>query len=407
METSSSSSSPSSAVEGAGSIMIWAVICFIIVFVAVNAGLSILGIAPNHVYYWAMNFRDSAVAHRFPEQKREVVYTTNLQGLRERNTITPFAPPHTVRIAYLGASGIFGYGNQDDGTVTIFLQKELRETLQLENIEVVNFGITGNPIEFYWILKNYVTRVHPDIVVLGLLFGRNTYYGGTLFGKDNRETLADWLDWMKHEDPDPEAHARNSWLWNLPLYRWFFRWRMGIDYKLFNVQWPGPSKTEEVKLASQVSQIGALAVPRIRSMFRDMMLHDPATQSERRREADATLDVVREMKLFADQQNLPFFVLFIPSPWQLATVGRPAPKTTETDPDDLADFVANGCRERNVDCSTNIEKLSAYASSKSFDQLTFDGGHYFDPANAVIADMTKDLIIDKVRTILRLKATHH
>jgi hypothetical protein len=104
-------------------------------------------------------------------------------------------------------------------------------------------------------------------------------------------------------------------------------------------------------------------------------------------------------------QNIPLHVLFIPSPWQLPTVGRPAPKTTETDPYDLIDFVANGCRERNIECSTNIEKITAYASQKSFDVLTFDSGHYFDPANAVIADMTTDLILDEVRTFLQRKAS--
>jgi hypothetical protein len=390
------------ALKGARPVVIQALIYFIIVLVGVNFGLSILGIAPKHVYYWGMSFRDSAVTHFFPQQKRAVVYTTNLQGLREKNTITPFAPPHSVRIAYLGASEIFGYGNQDDGTVTRFLQRELREKLQSDNIEVVNFGITGNPIDFFWIFKSYVTKVHADIVVVALLLGRNTYYSGNLFGKDNRETMAHWLDWMKREDPDPEARARNRWLWNLPLYRWVFRRLNNIDYKLFNVAWPGPAKTQEVKLSPQNV---ALAAPGIPSVWSDMMLHNPATRRQREREADVTLDVVREMKVFADQQNIPLHVLFIPSPWQLPTVGRPAPKTTETDPYDLIDFVANGCRERKIECSTNIERISAYASQKSFDELTFDGGHYFDPANAVIADMTTDLILDEVRTFLQRKAS--
>ncbi len=113
--------------------------------------------------------------------------TTNQQGFRSEEI-----DPSKRNILILGDSLIFGYGVDDDETISYYLEKTLKER-HYDNVQVLNMGVPGYGIDQYYLfLKRYVNQTNPLLIILNLFAGN-----------DIQDTIHD------------HAYGKSK-----PLYRW-------------------------------------------------------------------------------------------------------------------------------------------------------------------------------------------
>src|SRR3989338_4295399 len=91
-------------------------------------------------------------------------YNTNIknnaQGLRMGRNVP--LKKSKYRIAFLGDSFIWGFGVNEHERVSEYLEKEL------ENVEVLNFGVSGYGTDQYYLqLNRTVLKFRPDMVIVG------------------------------------------------------------------------------------------------------------------------------------------------------------------------------------------------------------------------------------------------
>ena len=94
-------------------------------------------------------------------------YTTNSKGFRGPE-IDDDAKPGVRRILFLGDSVTFGYGLDDSHTLPLQFEQQWnnRENAPFK-LECVNRGIPGyNTIQEYWMLKEQIDLLHPELVIL-------------------------------------------------------------------------------------------------------------------------------------------------------------------------------------------------------------------------------------------------
>ena len=135
----------------------------------------------------------------------------NSEGLRDRSYVYK-KPEGIMRIVVLGDSFTWGYGVEDKERYTEILENGL-----LENIQVINMGVSGygTDQEFHT-LKNEGVKYNPDLVIIafqiGTDIGDNTHtvrytYPKSMFILDNNNKLTltnvpvpQKEEWLKREE---------------------------------------------------------------------------------------------------------------------------------------------------------------------------------------------------------------
>ena len=122
----------------------------------------------------------------------------NELGFRGR-TFARYKKPHTVRIACVGDSFMFGVGIGPDQTFPHYLDAQLRKTYPDQDFEVMNFGIPGGNMDDHTaLLLTEVNTFNPDLVVMGYVLNDmdppgynniNRYYDGVGFDYKNLERM--------------------------------------------------------------------------------------------------------------------------------------------------------------------------------------------------------------------------
>lgn len=107
----------------------------------------------------------TGLMHKIPMATQEV----NKQGFRGPER--PFKKPEGVyRIAMIGDSFTYGYAVSSQNAIPALVEKRLRS--KGFKVEVMNFGVPGYEIEdMATQLKVYVSRWHPDLVLVDLFHG--------------------------------------------------------------------------------------------------------------------------------------------------------------------------------------------------------------------------------------------
>jgi lysophospholipase L1-like esterase len=92
---------------------------------------------------------------------------SNSVGLRSPE-IAELKPPGVIRVAVLGASTVMGaYAASNDVTFPALLQRDLRELLKTDDIEVINAGIAGLSVGQQQLLyERLLARYSPDLTVV-------------------------------------------------------------------------------------------------------------------------------------------------------------------------------------------------------------------------------------------------
>ena len=129
-------------------------------------------------------YPNSRLVYRYPDNPRnyfdennEVIGNINSKGFRGKER--DFAKPdRVVRISLLGDSFALGAGVRDEDTLSVNLERELGRKFQ--NIEVLNFGVTGSNTKYQIkLLRRYVLSFNPDIVLI-VFFLNDTGRGATI-----------------------------------------------------------------------------------------------------------------------------------------------------------------------------------------------------------------------------------
>jgi len=120
---------------------------------------------------WQVNPRNLDV--RFETDDFDVRVTTNVQGLREPQVFGA-TPNGAFRIAVVGDSYTFGWGVEDDEAYGQIAETTLHERYGWHAAEIVNVGRPGASLQDYLkYTQRYVTRLQPDVVVVGFLVGND------------------------------------------------------------------------------------------------------------------------------------------------------------------------------------------------------------------------------------------
>ena len=202
--------------------------------VALEGVIRFFDLAPAEVPYWKTNPRGVTMRHK--GQYFDVTYNTDWRGLRR-----PVKNYDGPRIVHIGDSYTFGWGVEDHETVPAYLSEIL-------NANVINFGVPGtNPNAFYTYMKRYVPELDPQLTVVSIFLGRNTYYGGTASPPDRYVARTQALGLVP--DPNPDHAVAERWYWRSALFR--FAWRRLTDRDDFRYSfaaWPGPPESTVEKL---------------------------------------------------------------------------------------------------------------------------------------------------------------
>ena len=147
--------------------------------------------------------------------------TINAQGLRGGRDYPPRPPPGTARVAVFGDSCIFGEEVDDDGTVPLFVER------QLEGVEALNFGVHGYGLgQMVLRLEEQGLELAPDHVVLAVLLPTDlvraglprTVHAKPVFGLRDGELVVGNVPVPEaSRQPWPERHLFTAaWLWGRP-----------------------------------------------------------------------------------------------------------------------------------------------------------------------------------------------
>lgn len=98
--------------------------------------------------------------------------TTNNLGYREENPINLIKKSGTKRVVFIGDSFTFGQGVKTADAFPNITEIQLNQ--MIKNVETINAGIIGVGAEWYYLtLKEKITPLKPDIVVVGLYLGND------------------------------------------------------------------------------------------------------------------------------------------------------------------------------------------------------------------------------------------
>jgi len=210
--------------------------------------LTAFSIMPDNTSFWGMNVRNFNGNHD-GGTSFNVMVKTNSQGLREIHEIKS-KKPGVYRIALVGDSMTFGWGIENNETMSRQLTKHLTETMGLQNVEVINFGIPGTgPYQYYRVINKYVREVEADLVITNVLMANDTHMRVPISYMDDNETkdiLKKMITDGNKEDEDPEHEWRNSFIWKFSVFRFAIRVinkLNGIDINYHGVMWAGPDSS--------------------------------------------------------------------------------------------------------------------------------------------------------------------
>lgn len=106
-------------------------------------------------------------------QAQGVLNQINSQGFRDFEYL-PEKKPGTKRIIFLGDSVVYGYGVKIEDTIAKQLEKKFRDAG--ENIEVLNFGVSGyDSVQEVEFLKELGLKFSPDLVITGYTLNDSIY----------------------------------------------------------------------------------------------------------------------------------------------------------------------------------------------------------------------------------------
>lgn len=151
---------------------LFALITIVIVFGAVEAGLSLSG-WPNaesafehNEPFWVVDPELNNKSFPHKEESTTFLVSTNADGLRAAN-IEPDNSASKHRIMTLGCSTTFGWGVADAETYPARLQHYI-DTAGTNNVEVINGGQPGyTSFQGSWLWGNTLKHYAPDVVLIG------------------------------------------------------------------------------------------------------------------------------------------------------------------------------------------------------------------------------------------------
>lgn len=336
--------------------------------------------APRDVPYWRTNPRDTVMHHVATDF--DVTYRTNLQGLRG----AALAQKKPIRIVHVGDSFTFGWGVEEKDTIPAILERDLRTAFGTGEIEVINFGVPGtNPVNFQAYVQKYVRELNPDIVLVSIYKTRNTFLGGDVQSSGGVDGYLKGAVGWAGRIVDPEREARESPLWEYPLYRLAYRAAHRIDYHRANVDWPGPDNTRLAILPQNEAKEWA-----------DQMLLDPKTRKDREDELTVTAELLAMMR---DATKARFVVLVLPVNWHMLRQSNP--RLLEiAESYDMDDRLAELCFSHRLRCVFGTKRLREYAYLKDPKEIRYADSHFTPAANALFAEVAFDAIKGDVRKIV-------
>jgi hypothetical protein len=112
----------------------------------------------------------------YGEKGKRFRFTTNSLGFRSRE-VELAKPPGTFRILFVGDEFTEGFGVNDDETFPHYVEEILQQIDK--SVEVINAGQTGCGLpECVGLLRGFVSRLSPDLVVVGVNAARDAATSG-------------------------------------------------------------------------------------------------------------------------------------------------------------------------------------------------------------------------------------
>jgi lysophospholipase L1-like esterase len=154
---------------------------FISVFVGIIIALSISEYSFKKNYYHGVNTQFDkelgwAPIPNFSTLEKGKLFTTNSLGFRSEEI-----DPHKKSILILGDSVAWGYGVNDNETVSNYLSEDL------SRYQVLNLAVSGYDIgQSYLRLKKHIEKLNPEIIVVVVFSGNdlNEILGRVNYGKN-------------------------------------------------------------------------------------------------------------------------------------------------------------------------------------------------------------------------------
>ena len=192
----------------------------------------------------------------------------NEYGFRERSFSTP-KPPGTYRIMVLGDSFTWGVGLAAEERYTAIAEELLKETSFDLEFEVLNFGISGLPTTAERdILREYGSRVDPDLVVVGFCYN------------------------------DPQQRGEHYWNERLEFGRTNFAWRVVNRIRLYLRIAGLPYVADLLRHASYAAAEQAGLIPTWQSILQRS--YGPSSEDWR-----AFVRALQDIKDMSDEMDLP------------------------------------------------------------------------------------------------------
>ena len=100
---------------------------------------------------------------------------TNSLGLRGGELISP-KPNNSVRVLFIGDSFTLGWGVKEEESYPDVVGKILQKKYPSKKIEIVNAGLIASSTGYdYLVIKNLISVINPDIVVIGFYPANDIY----------------------------------------------------------------------------------------------------------------------------------------------------------------------------------------------------------------------------------------
>ncbi|HJN08874.1 MAG TPA: hypothetical protein QF564_09300 [Pirellulaceae bacterium] len=172
---------------------------------SVEIAAAILGLGAYS--HWDINPKQANL--RFHTDDFDVQVVTNGQGLREPTLISPRHPDRR-RIVVIGDSMTFGWGVEYEQVYVKVAQRTLHEKYARTDVEVVNMGRPGaGPQDYLRYFRQYAVELRPDMVVVGFLVGNDC----PVIPPARLRTDAD----VQREQAEHVARAGTTWLERLVM----------------------------------------------------------------------------------------------------------------------------------------------------------------------------------------------
>lgn len=178
------------------------------------------------------NINRTNIHVRFRTSEFDTRVTTNSQGLREPQSI-PADHLRRFRIIIIGDSYTFGWGVDDSQPYPKVAERKLLEVPGNVRPEVINMGRPGSsPGDYLRFLKQYASRLKPDLIVIGYHVGNDcplfnllhqdsdcsVYSHPELLGAQQAQDLTDLYVKLANQ-----GHIHGGILWHSFVFRTLYK----------------------------------------------------------------------------------------------------------------------------------------------------------------------------------------